>query len=663
MSCCNIINSVTLGYLGKSTAVWTGIRYFAIDYDNGLDTNIGYSDTSLADAGTKAVKTLEHFKTIFPKEGNGQTAVVAIRNRAAGATYRNIAADADDDLNFLQGVSGYQNLVVRGTGTVATASAVAFANDTADKICCGSQIVSGTNAGGYNPTGTPTTSVIDCQLAGGGAANLSAEPALIMKRIRFDSATATVALRNACSAVWLNTASQITLSANLSVAPSTSDVFYIEEPGVAVNHIASSNGNHSMTAYPPSFAQSGVQIVGFRAVSTDAQIIQCRGAGGLMNISFCETTYAFAPNTGYSAVSTTGHEDMRFTNSYSDEAAVPNTIVTGVGVRSSGGITFTTHTTATIAHSAAIVARFQCQFSLVVSVGAGCYSNQGAILTSCGTGGCGVTNIGGVTCGNGGSTSSRRFRVVGSFTAGVNVSASSTRIYGCDFSNCGTDPLIAVNGISLGINIADCVGSTGNTGSGLDLSNARDCGIIMGTMAANTFTAAAGQDIKGAGPVYYVHADYARTDLKDQNGNHIQGSGTCHTDSVVLLTNDANADIGQYRVVRLTGSGVVRVAKADTAANATGVVGVSQSLFTAAGPQAAMHVASGGSWVQFDAAPTAGNLAYLSTANAGQAQDSAPTVAGTNQKLRLGRIAKVSGTLGLVALHPELLPVTADGNP
>jgi len=639
--------------IGKKIAMWTGVRYFAIDYDNGNDNNSGYSNVSLAEAGTVAIKTLEYFKTIFPKNGNGQRAVVAIRNRASGAIYRNISNSANDDLDFLNGVYGYAQLVVRGTGTVISASATAFVNDAADKICCGSLIVSGTNVSGYNPTGTPTSSVFTCQLAGGGAASLTAEPALIGKRIRFDSATSTVALRNATSMIWANTDSEITISVNLSTAPSTSDVFYIEEPGVAVSRIiCNTSGPNSHTL--GGFTQSGIQIVGIKAAQTSAPSIIIRGVSALVIIAFCE-----ADSASYSGVAISSTNDIRIGNTYTDEVIPPNTITVGPGIRAAGGTTLSNTYSSNIIHCANILYRFQMLNCFTFTIGAGCYCGQGVLFQGCGTT-TGTTNLGGSTLGNLGSSSIRRFRSIGTFLGNVTVSKSSVLIWGATLTGTTSpDAVIKINGVGADLQVSDVIGSTGNTGAGLDLTNARDCRIVLENFAQNTFTATAGQDIVGAGPVYYTHADARRIDIKDQYGNRLQGSAGTFLGTPLFCSNDGNANIAQYNITRITGSRSVRAAMADTNANASGLAGVCQSAFTTV--QSAMIASDGQTWIQFDAAPTIGNVAYLSHLNAGQARDTVPPVSGTNQKLRLGRIIQVSGTLGLVKLSIDNVSILSDG--
>lgn len=632
------------------TAPWTGVRYFAVDYDAGSDGNAGFSDASMADAGTKAVKTLERFREVFPKNGYAQKAVVAVKARAGGAVYRNIADTADDDLDFLEGVYGYEHLLVRGTDTIPSASSVAFANDLADKIAAGARLVPGTSVAGYNPAGVITASDFDVL-----PATLAAEPALVGKRIRFDSATATVALRNATGMIWMNTAGHITVAVNLPAVPAPADVFYIEEPGVAVNRVIARTANPNDVAMPPSFALQGVVVAGVRTVAAGTAIL-LRGVSPLISLAFCETPTADLVNLSASDVG-----DLRLLPSYPDEAAAPATITVGASLRA-GGMTVSGALNFAASSYACISFRPQVLNATNFSFGSASYAAAGALIQGCGLSTCPTTSVGGGSVGNQGSATSRRYRCVGAF-AGTAVSVTFTNIllHGIDITGVGGSSCISVNAVGAALNINDVVGSAGNTGIGLNLASGRDCRVLMGTVAANTFTGAAGQDVQGAGPVFYVHADYARTDLRDANGNHIQGTGLSICGPTTLAANNAVADVGQYKTVRATASGLVQAAQADTAANAAGVVGVSQSPFTAAGPQNSMLVNGGATWVQFDAAPAAGAVAYLSTATPGNAQATAPAMAATNQKLRLGRVLRVSGTLGLVMWHPESLPVLADG--
>lgn len=639
-------------------ATWTGTRFFAVDYDAGSDANLGYSDVDLATAGTVAIKTLERLREILPRHGRGQKAVIAVAARAGGAVYRNVADTADDELR-LMGIVGYSQLLVRGTGTVATAGATKFANDAADKIALGAQIFAGTNAAGYNPVAPLSTSVITCQLNGGGAPALAAEPSLIGKRIRFDSATTTVALRNICRMIWANTTDTITVESNLPATPATGDIFYIEEPAVSVDRIQVHAFQGSQQARLPSFAFNGLTIAGFRMPNTTAGFVPfaARSIDAGFQVSFCD---AYTP--GFSSC-TWGHiAAPTVSATYTDETETSRAVGVGMSCNAWGG---TITNTASLVMSACACRAGRWQILNVtggLNVGAGsAFLGAGLLFQNCRGSGGTQNTIGGNTVGNAASSTIRRLRLTGGFsTACLSITNSDVFLRGIDIQNVGAISMIEQRGVNTILVINDVVGSTGNTGVGLDLSLSRDTRALMGQLNANTFTATAGQDIQLAGSVFHVHADYALTDLMDRFGNKVQGSTSTKLGDTVQATNDGAGAVGYYKIVRSTTSGgAVRTAQADSAANAGGVVGVAQSSTT--GTAETMLVNAGATWVQFDSAPSAGNVAYLSTGTAGNAQVAVPAAAGSNQKLRLGRVLRVSGTLGLVSWNPEVLPVTADG--
>lgn len=634
-------------------ADWIGTRYYAVDYDGGSDENAGFSDVSMAAAGLVPLKTIEELLTRLPRLGMGLTAVVAIKTRAGGAAYVNKTATANDDLNLI-GQTGYLNLIVRGTATAASAGSVAFADDANDRIYAGAQIVSGTNAPGYNPVAPFSANTFNVQKVGGGAAALPAEPAIIGKRIRFDVATTTAALRNATAMIWKNGAASMTVGDDLPAVPVGTDVFYIEEPGVAVNNIAVISPNANDVVPAPSFTAEGIQVVGIRSVNaTDQAPLSVIGVAAVICsfIDLASTASTSARIFNFSSVS--------FQRSYTDQTGA--VVVTGVGIRAPNIITYSNGMRASFTSSALVstLGRVQLLGIGQYNVGAGCYCFAGVLHQGAYSGAVADSNLASNLIGRGSTSTVQRLRVQNGAIDGAAIvqSMGSGTILGVDLQNVGTDSLISIRSIGTGHAIADVVGSTGNTGVGLNMSAARDCSVVMTITGngANTFTAAAGKDILGAGGTattgpFYVHADYARTDLKDAFGNHIQGAGNTILGTTVLATNDGNADIGQYMVVRATGSGVVRESIA-TAASTAIAQGVTQSAMTAAGPQVAMLVNAGGTWVQFDAAPTAGRIAYLSSTNAGQATDAVPA----GEILQLGRILFVSGTLGYINFEPDTL--------
>lgn len=641
-----------------AVADWQGTRYFAVDYDNGNDANLGWSDTSLADAGTKAIKTLEELELRLPQIGMGQKAVVAIRTRAGGATYRNKADTADDKLEVY--VYGYQHLLIRATDTVASAGSTAFADDDNDRICCGAQLVSGTNSAGYNPVAPISVSSFDVQLAGGGAPGLSAEPGLIGKRIRFDSSTTTAALQNVCVMIHANDTDTITVSDDLPATPVVGDIFYIEEPGLAMDRVAVISPNGSANQEAPGFAQQGIHLAGIRTVSTANSSVDIKGP--------CAAVCSFVESgtTGFLSARISNFMDVRFQRTYNTEDGT--SVLTGVGFRGENLVSVSTGIRFSFSSSTLFGPTFGRTQVLVTQqffIGRGCYMGSGCLVQGSITGIIADTGVAGNLIGRGSSTTTQRMRTVGVLSGRpISVENSNAVVHGVDITN-ATGQVIVFRGIGVSLAVADVVGSSGNTGVGLDLSLARKCFVAMGILGANTFTATAGKDILGAGGSvttgpFYVHADYGRTDLVDGRGNHIQGSAGTILGPASLVTNDGNADIGQYKIVRATGSGLVRAALADSGTNAI-AHGVTQSAANTADTQVSMIVQGGGTWVQFDAAPSAGDIAYLSTSTAGNAQNTVPAVSGTDQKLRLGRVTRVSGTLGFINFTPEIISVLADG--
>ena len=642
---------------------WVGTRYFAVDYDLGNDENAGFSDVSMALAGTVALKTIEELLTRVPRNGHGTTAVIAIKARAGGATYLKKDGVTPDRLN-IDGFYGYFHFLVRGTGTVATASAVAFANDTNDKIALGAQIVTGTNAAGYNPAAPISNNTFNTVPGG-----LPAEPALLGKRIRFSSTTTTVALRNVTAMIHFNDPDTITVANNLPAVPVTTDTFYIEEPATTVDGISVNSTTPNVSTIATLELQ-GIHVAGLRTSGTTT------ASRNIINgPASCIFSFVDSLNTQIISFNIRNFTGVQFIKNYVDELGTP--ILTGVGIRSIGGVDAQRGTFLNIASSSlagngsADVGRMSVTDALTANLGEGSYFFKGVFIKGTGTGtssGRVFTNL----VGRGNNFTAQKLRIVspaGNPACGINISLAHCTLYGIDITNMGANALMELSGVGCCFSINDVSGSTGNTGVGLSIGpfGGKDAHITMGTLDANTFTGAAGKDIEGApgagfGP-FYVHADYIRTDLRDDNGNHIQGLGGCILGpTVVDGVSTLPVTVGQYKLVRKVATGLRHSSNAGTSVQAS-TSGVTQSAGDGALTQVVMIVNGGGTWIQFDAVPTVGNIAYLSTVNAGNAQDTPPANTGTNYKLRIGRVLKVSGTLGYVNFNPETLAVIADGNP
>jgi hypothetical protein len=294
------------------------------------------------------------------------------------------------------------------------------------------------------------------------------------------------------------------------------------------------------------------------------------------------------------------------------------------------------------------------------NLGGGSYcggiSLQGSLFASIG-------NIGSLTqrvlrCEGPGSGS----RVISLSVSGNN---AAFLLDGIQIQNAGASYLIRLGqAYCCGVRLKNITGSVGNTGGGLTVNEATvaGCDIVIDTGV--TVTVLAGNEIVGNGDIRHAFADVALTDFYDKAGNHYgpnvrpdNGFGS-FVNQGKALDNDGTTTLVQWGVAKLgTLGGQYRMAIGDTAANAANVIGVRQNL----GGASSIITCSGYTWIEFDAAPTLGNLAYLGVTTAGKARDTTPPVSGTNQKLRLGRILQVSGTKGLVAWNPDPFPVLADG--
>ncbi len=609
----------------------------------GIAAPTGVPATDMATAVTAAqltpYKTLEQVDLTLPKFGHGATLLVMMKGRTASATYRNKANNADDAPNFVNGMAGYKRIVVRGTTD--------FSNSASDQITSGFIVVSTTNASGYNPTAGATISSLPAQLAGGGAAGFPAEStgfsAISGKRIRFDANTATVALRNQCYMIWKNDTTTITPSDDMAAVPSTSDVFYIEEPSVVFATI-------NITANPGLLVFAGIRCTGNVFFQTPGP-----GAGqDTPTVCGVEALVVAAQGMPY----------FRTKRTYANELATQ--VALGYGCRTTSTMNFTDVQNVFIASS-------YCQSSSAInranagSVGAGCFFRQGVQflgVNGYATSG-GSNSTPSFAIGLGIITTARRMRVTQSFA--VQVLGGGCSIRGLDAANLSTQPIVTLgssvaNAGLTGMNVSldDIVSPDGGNGNViLSVAKSLRCNVTWGRIAAITATATAG-DIAMANGVIAPAAGLAYSNYVDEHGNNIIGTGLCVVTETQTYLNQTGSTLAAFAPVRSNGTtGQMVAAQADTAAHASGYLGI---CLTAPANGANGLVAFGPSWAAFPSAPTVGALAYLSTATAGQAQSGAPAVAGTNQKLRLGVVSKVSGSNGLIIGSSDLLPVTADGN-
>ena len=499
--------TLTLAQQIKADWAIANTRWYAVDGVSGNDSNAGFSDVSNAAAGAVAKKTFAGLSTIFPRVGGGRKAVVAI----LAGTYTG-GLDV-----FLQGASGYAAgfPITVGTVTNATASSVAFAGDAADRIMAGGVTVPGLNAAGYNPTGAATVSSLPCTLAGGGAPAFPAEPAAPLGwRVRFDSATATAALRNVCAMILGVTTNTLTLPANttgggaLPAVPAAADVFYVEQAGV--------NCDSTLLGAlgPASPVGSTVGYPTFAGINITSGTSKLSGAGGRWN--FCGFNVSLQTSNYDLETPIVGYKDETGTLRNAGSTIRANIIQTQPSVT----------TVNYLSNNNPIV------------VAAGTALHQALHLFLCNGsylgGGVEVFNFRGYLTDNpltdepegmlGGRlvNAQSAVRIVGAIagqtgTAGLCLLASDLSIGKLDINAGGANPAIRLAGKSSISVTSSLTSTTPSTDVGLDLTAAVDSTIIISN-GVPTVTGGAG-DIRLAGGQIITWAQVAATGFVDRAGN------------------------------------------------------------------------------------------------------------------------------------------------
>ena len=209
---------------------------FALDSARPDDSGAGFAipadssqpayQTASAAAGAVAKKTAAGLAAVFPRFGAGRMVEIQINGDGVN-TYDAIAI-----MRMLDGVTGYAKIIVRGTGTVATAGTTKFDGSQADTFVVGGVTGTGLFAPGY-VTATFSNQSGILQKVGGGDPNFVAPAGLPLGiRLRFDVATAQPVLDNVCRQVCrVIDINRISLQTALPTSPSA-DTAYLEQPGV-----------------------------------------------------------------------------------------------------------------------------------------------------------------------------------------------------------------------------------------------------------------------------------------------------------------------------------------------------------------------------------------------------------------------------------------------
>lgn len=617
--------------LDRLVADWTaGLaspRYFAVDSAAGSNSNLGYSDTSMAAAGALAVQTLAQLRLIVPTIGAGRTLVIAIKGTFA------------EDL-VLQ-LQGYARILVRATAD--------FVNTATEKVVCGGTTkLAGPNGNGsFSVIAGATTTLFTTS----GAVTLTAEPALLGKRVRF----ATGALAGTCCTIEKNTGTAITPDSTLAGAPALGDTFFIEEPGVTVQRVVIEGTGSSESG--TSTATTSISIAGIATTSTSADAWSVCGPYTVFEAAFCEQRGASGTTQLFRFE---GPMQILLRRTYSDEGGTSRAPCGGrvegtVFIR--GAISVTWSSWWQVQSGGRVQFRLCQQLGSVLS-GGGAWSS--VLIQNCG--GLATTAGGSNTVfsavGNNGSTTLRRARIN---NAGITVQQSSLAVRGVEALNLGANAAVVMQGLGCALAVDDLIGSTGNTGVVVDLSTGIGNQVALGTVTAITAIATGG-DINLAGGAVATFAGLATTNVVDSAGNNVQGSGGAVVGPCRRYTNKDGTALAIGEIVRVSAAGQVVRAQADTSAHNDGPLFVSVTPPANNGEGYFVAMNAPHKWVLFDAAaPAVASLAYVSPGTAGAGTVTVPAPAATNQKRRIGHVAESSGSLGLVTGSPELLTVTSDG--
>lgn len=502
-------------------ATWNvaNVRWYCLDGDAGSDSNVGFSDTSSSDCGTKAVATAAALNKIVPVSGKAHSVVILVKSRASAASYNDVAS-------FLAGRYGYLTYLARATVTDATASSVAFADDANDRTMAGGVILTGTNVAGYNPTGTPNTRTVQWLKVGGGSPSWAAEPALPAgARLRFDINTTTVALRGIKRTIVKVAGGDTTdVDVLLPANPVAADVAYIDMPGAIFTFVSAQvdAGNINI---------QGFFIVGFQ---TNGTVVGTRGFSLIGNGS---TAWCWLNGPGLMAVAL-GQESL---NSSYQVGATGGFISVGasrsLGAISVGGGGFVNaNGTAPFAQGSIILLReYRAELPQSFVANAVQWGKVGSVLT---------TDADPDGIGTNASSTSLGFRaarIVGSANPGALLLAGSVSLESIEFSNSGAFASIAIQAIGINVLIhAALTGSTGNSDVGLDLRQSQNSTIVFGATLP-TVTGTVG-DVRLCDGTVVTWASLAALPMTDKCGNRfISSTGNGGGPPGILATPGAQA--------------------------------------------------------------------------------------------------------------------------
>jgi hypothetical protein len=615
----------------------TNARYYCADYDNGIDTRAGYVEgavgSTLTACSANAVKTLTRLRAVIPSFGNGRTIVVLIKPRASGATYRNTANTADEGLD-LTGVAGYAYFGLRGSTDLS--------NSASDRITLGAiQPVAGPGGGGaYTLAAGATTSVFSVAAGSFGAAD-----AIVGYRFRFDAATTTAALRNVACFVNANTGTAITCGTNIT-AGAAGDIGYVEQPGVRIASLVTS---HDQTLVVAGIACTSTTATSSKWFPTGSEFSFYENTGATDNQVLTTVFLASSTLNAFGGTVTVGRK-------YDDETGAQ--VTAGFGLRSANqsrlSVTFGVLTVGSSAFVRATATQTFAASQLFVGDGGSYFAKGPTILSSQGTAGQAITSLVGTT-----SASERSTR----FVLGPVSLSGALRVQAVDASNSASSGvvLLAVAGARSSFSFTTVTGTT-NTTWGIDASALTGAQLVFAN--SNTITGTSGE-VQTAGAARLTMTDLTLTNVVDNFQNSYIGVAGVVVGQATLVSNQSGGALAVGNLVKSNGTTgqVTGAFKADTNAANAHVECVMVTSPASTAPGYCVGPGNGTPYVLYDGAPAVGAIAYLSVGTNGKGTTTVPPVAGTNMKIRLGRVLTASGNTGYTAFGPDWLAVAADGAP
>jgi hypothetical protein len=590
----------------------------------------GTQAAALVAAYNKPFKTLERVGQLLPRHGNNANLLVLVKPRVGGATYRNMANTDDQDMSWLSQVTGWNSVMVRGTDN--------FVDTGADQITAGYMVLPSTFSGGYNTIAGSTANSLNCQRVGGSAAGFPAEAAGVSAitgyRIRFDAATATALLQNYCTMVYKNTTSVIVPADTLPAVPTASDVFYIEQPGVAV-------GDFSHSVVQGGFAAgeaSALVISGFRSAAFNATVLSGSGEEQHLGVFLDRTAPVFTALYTYTARSTLPSVAP------GDAPSIGTSLFCGSFLHNDS---FTE-----ALNIAAVSTTVSFLSSLEATIGASSVWRGGIGINVNGAGQvlAGVSNI---MVGYYSGTRPPRITHPGGGGAIEIYAGTGVSIMSADVSN-STVPVVKITTINGSISL-DAITSSdgGNTNTVIDVTGAVETTVTVGKYSAVTATAAQG-DIRLSGSAIGSIANLAITNYPDPSGNNIIGNAGVVSSNGISMIMDSVSTIAAFSTVRGSTS-QNHVAPAQATDSFLGLAPLGVTLTDAANGSPVLVVVQGPVVAKFNAAnPLQGARAFLSD-TLGLLKSLTPPTDGVVPVGVVAREVSVGSFLAVISFNPTLI--------